>query len=89
MFTAPPRQAVPHASPCNESRAGTGAAAQAVGTERGGIKVYTAALSVAVDEDLREEWSKYLDETTRHERILIAICEALSLDPGAATPGRR
>ena len=29
---------------------------QSLETERGGIKIYTAAISAAVNEDLREEW---------------------------------
>jgi len=61
---------------------------QALETERGGIKIYTAAVSVAVNDDLREEWSKYLEETKRHEQIVLSICEALSIDPEAMTTGR-
>ena len=33
---------------------------QAIETERGGIKVYTAAIRAAVNEDLRKEWKEYL-----------------------------
>jgi len=61
---------------------------QALETERGGINVYTAAVSVAVNEDLRDEWTKYLEETQRHEQILLEVCEALNIDPEATTPGR-
>ena len=40
---------------------------QALETERGGIKIYTAAIKAARNDDLRKEWKKYLDETrTRH-----------------------
>jgi rubrerythrin len=62
---------------------------QALETERGGIRVYTAAISVAVNDDLREEWEKYLEETKTHEQILLRIFEALELDPEVSTPGRR
>jgi len=61
---------------------------QALETERGGIKVYTAAVSVAINDDLKEEWSKYLDETKRHEQILTTVCNALDIDPETASPGR-
>lgn len=61
---------------------------QALETERGGIKVYTAAIKAASNEDLREEWEKYLDETRTHEQILTGVCEQLGLDPEQQTPGR-
>jgi len=62
---------------------------QALETERGGIKVYTAAVSVAVNDDLRKEWTKYLEETKRHEQILTTICQALDIDSESTTPGRQ
>lgn len=61
---------------------------QALETERGGIKVYTAAIKAASNDDLREEWKKYLDETRKHEQILTGVCEQLGLDPEQQTPGR-
>lgn len=62
---------------------------QALETERGGIEVYGAALECALDEDLRSEWGKYLDQTRRHEQIVLGLCEALGFDPNEETPGRR
>src|SRR5690349_6146966 len=50
---------------------------QALETERGGIKVYTAALQAAVNEDLKKEWSEYLDETRTHEQVLLRLFEEL------------
>jgi rubrerythrin len=61
---------------------------QALETERGGIEVYGAALECALDEDLHSEWSKYLDQTRRHEQIVLDLCEALGFDPNQETPGR-
>lgn len=61
---------------------------QALETERGGIKVYTAALEAAQNEDLRKEWEGYLEETRNHEQILTRVFEELSLDLEATSPGR-
>ena len=61
---------------------------QALETEIGGQKLYEAAVAVAVNDDLREEWTKYLEETQNHERILRGVFEQFQLDPEAQTPGR-
>ena len=62
---------------------------QALETEMGGQKLYQAAVAVAVNDDLREEWTKYLEETQTHERILRGVFEAFQLDPEVQTPGRK
>lgn len=61
---------------------------QAIETERGGIKIYTAALQNAVNEDLHKEWEEYLEETKNHERVLTNVFEEMGLDTEAQTPGR-
>jgi hypothetical protein len=61
---------------------------QALEHERGGVKVYTAALSIATNEDLKREWMRYLAETQEHERELMACCTAVGFDPELETPGR-
>lgn len=61
---------------------------QALETERGGIKVYTAALNAAQNEDLKQEWGEYLDETKTHEQVLTRVFEQLGLDTEASSPGR-
>jgi hypothetical protein len=61
---------------------------QALETERGGIKLYTAAIKAAHNADLRKEWEEYLSETRRHENILADALEQLGLDMEKATPGR-
>jgi rubrerythrin len=62
---------------------------QALETEKGGVQVYVTALRCAVNKDLREEWSKYLEQTKNHVQILSEILNALELDPDAETPGRK
>ena len=62
---------------------------EALETERGGINIYRTALKCAQNEELREEWEKYLDETENHERILLEVFEKIGLDPVEETPGRQ
>ena len=61
---------------------------QALETERGGIKVYTAAIRTARNKDLKQEWEGYLEETRNHERILTRVFEAIGLDTEMSSPGR-
>ncbi|UNK51051.1 ferritin-like domain-containing protein [Lysobacter sp. S4-A87] len=61
---------------------------QALETELGGIKIYEAAIGCAVNEDLREEWQEYLEETRTHRKVLLAVFEQLGLDPDTRSPGR-
>lgn len=62
---------------------------QALETEKGGIQVYTTALKCVQNDELKEEWEKYLEETKNHERILLDVCTAMRLDPAKETPGRK
>ena len=61
---------------------------QALETELGGIEVYTAAIQAAVNDDLREEWEEYLEETLRHRDVLTAVFAEIGLDPEQRSPGR-
>lgn len=61
---------------------------QAIETEQGGQKVYEAAISCAKNQELRDEWAKYLDETREHERILRAAFQQVGIDPEEESPGR-
>jgi rubrerythrin len=61
---------------------------QALETETGGVQVYRTAIRCAQNEDLKEEWTKYLEQTENHERILQDVCTAFGLDPKTETPGR-
>jgi len=62
---------------------------QALETEIGGVQVYTNAIRCAVNDDLREEWQKYLDETENHVTIVKEIFNQLGLDPTVETTGRQ
>lgn len=61
---------------------------QALETEMGGIQIYTTAISCAVNEDLRKEWTEYLGETKTHREVLLRVFEQLGLDPEAKSTGR-
>jgi hypothetical protein len=62
---------------------------QALETEIGGVQVYTTALQCAQNEDLKEEWEKYLEQTNDHVRVMKGVCTGLGLDPEKETPGRQ
>ncbi|HUQ74486.1 MAG TPA: hypothetical protein VM183_07155 [Burkholderiales bacterium] len=57
--------------------------------ERGGVKIYETALKCAQNEDLKEEWEKYQQETERHVQILQDVCSQMQLDAEEQTPGRK
>src|SRR5258705_8357143 len=61
---------------------------QALETELGGVQVYTTALRCVVNEDLKEEWEEYLEQTQNHVRIVQETMGKLGLDPETETPGR-
>jgi hypothetical protein len=61
---------------------------QALETERGGIRVYEAAVGCALNDDLRKEWEKYLDQTRNHEVVMLRVLEAFGLGAETMTPGR-
>jgi len=62
---------------------------QALETEKGGVQIYTTALRCAVNDDLRQEWTEYLEQTKQHVQIVSDILRRLELDPEAETPGRK
>ena len=62
---------------------------QMLETELGGVQVYTTALECVVNEDLEEEWTKYLEQTQRHVEVMRELFGKLGLDPEAQTPGRQ
>jgi rubrerythrin len=61
---------------------------EALEHELGGVKIYESALRCATNEDLREEWQKYLDQTRTHVDILTAVCGVFEVDPDEQIPGR-
>jgi rubrerythrin len=62
---------------------------QALETELGGVEVYTTALRCVVNDDLKEEWEKYLEQTKNHVEIVRTVMKTLGLDPATETPGRK
>jgi len=62
---------------------------QALETEKGGVQIYTAALRCALNSDLREEWTNYLEQTKSHVQICTELIRQLGLDPNTETPGRQ
>jgi rubrerythrin len=43
---------------------------QALETEKGGVQIYTTALRCASNEDLKKEWTKYLEQTKTHVQVV-------------------
>ena len=62
---------------------------QALETEKGGVQIYSTALRCALNEDLKEEWNKYLEQTKQHVQIVSDILKAMNLDTEVETPGRK
>ena len=62
---------------------------QALETELGGVQVYTTALRCAQNEELKEEWEEYLEQTQNHVQIMQNVVTELGLDPEKETPGRQ
>jgi hypothetical protein len=61
---------------------------EALETERGGVEIYTLAISCARNEDLKKEWNEYKEQTERHVKIVSDLFETFGLDPEAMTPMR-
>jgi hypothetical protein len=62
---------------------------QAYEHEKGGVLVYETALKCVVNTELKEEWTKYLDQTRNHVRVLSEVLTAFEIDPYLETPGRQ
>ena len=56
--------------------------------EKCGVEVYQAALQCVLNDDLKEEFKKYLDQTRTHVQVLTEVCLACNIDPETQTPGR-
>ena len=50
--------------------------------------MYETAVRCAINEDLNEEWQKYLAETRHHVDVMTEVLGAFGLDPQAETSGR-
>src|SRR5688572_23115334 len=62
---------------------------QSLEHEKGGVEVYTTAVRCAQNEELKEEWQKYLGETKEHVEKLQALCSELGIDVDVETPGQK
>jgi len=62
---------------------------QSLEHERAGVEVYETAIRCAVSEDLKHQWSQYLEQTHTHVDILEGVLRALEVDPEQQSPGRR
>ncbi len=62
---------------------------QALETEKGGVQIYTTALRCATNKDLKEEWSKYLEQTKVHVQVVSGVLKGMNLDTEVETPGRK
>src|SRR6187549_580259 len=54
---------------------------QSLEHERGGVNIYEMAIRCAVSEDLRHQWSVYLEQTHTHVEILETVMRKLEIDP--------
>jgi rubrerythrin len=61
---------------------------QALETELGGVQIYETALRCVKNDDLREEWEKYLTQTTHHVQIVEGVVKTFGLDTATETSGR-
>jgi rubrerythrin len=62
---------------------------QALETEIGGVQVYQTALRCALNDDLKDEWTKYLAQTESHVKVLRGVLDTMGLDLEADPPGRQ
>jgi hypothetical protein len=62
---------------------------EALETELGGVEVYKTALLCVVNDDLKQEWEEYLEQTQNHVKVVRGVFEKLKLDAEVETPGRQ
>lgn len=62
---------------------------QMLETELGGVQIYTTALKCVENEELKEEWEEYLEQTKTHVEVVQGVFQKLGLDPNEVTPGRK
>jgi len=62
---------------------------QSLEHELGGVRVYQAAISCALNDELKQEWQRYLGETRTHVEKLTLLCSDLGIDAEQDSPGRQ
>jgi rubrerythrin len=60
---------------------------QSLAHERGGVKVYETALQCTQEEELKEQWQEYHQQTEKHVAILEQLCQDLKISSSERTPG--
>jgi hypothetical protein len=61
---------------------------QVLETELGGVKIYETALRCVKNDELREEWQQYHEQTIHHVEVAERLLGEFGLDPAAVPPGR-
>ena len=61
---------------------------QSLEHERGGVEVYETALDCVLNDELRQEWTEYHEQTLKHVSILENVFKEMSLDTEQMSPGR-
>ena len=62
---------------------------QALETEIGGEELYSTAIKCALNDDLKEEWEEYLEQTRNHHDLLVEVFDTFGLSTETMTPGRK
>ena len=62
---------------------------QALETEKGGVEVYKTAIRCALNEDLKDEWERYLEETQNHVEVVSDLLNEMGLDAETESAGRK
>ena len=55
--------------------------------ERGGIKLYQAALQIVQDREVSQKFREFFEQTKKHEAILTRVIRELGGDPDHVSPG--
>jgi hypothetical protein len=61
---------------------------QSLEHERAGVVVYETAIRCAMSEDLKCQWSQYLQQTRTHVELVEAVLRKLEIDPEQPSRGR-
>ena len=61
---------------------------QSLEHERGGVEVYETALDCVLNDELRQEWTEYHEQTRNHVSILENVFKEMGLDTEKMSPGR-
>jgi rubrerythrin len=57
--------------------------------ERGGLKLYEAALRIVTDHEVSRKFHEFHEQTRNHETILLRVIGQLGMDPNYESPGAK